>query len=113
MDSIYCVQVIKAGIFPVLVIAVLNGAVRKPRKYMVALQSVAKGGCPVCDMAFKYINQFLCAGFCAVDSGGNCIPFTLDACADIHIFIGDSPFFRFFAMSARSSGNEDFQFFPL
>ena len=43
VEPIYCVQVIKTGIFPAVVVTVFYGAVRNPRKCMITPQAIAKG----------------------------------------------------------------------
>lgn len=62
MEPIYGVQIIKTGIFCTGVIAVSDDTVCNSRKCMVAAQPVTKSKGPVCDMAFKYVQQFLRAG---------------------------------------------------
>ena len=103
VESIYCVQMVKAGSIHFPVIAVFNNAVCDPRKGMVTAQPVTKDKGSIRNMAFKNIKQFLCAGFCAVDSGRKRFPspLALDTRADTQVFAGNAPLFGFCAMSER------------
>ena len=67
---------------------------------MVTAQPVTKDESPIRDMAFKYIEQFLCTGFCAVDGGRKRSTLALDARTDTQVFAGNAPLSGFCTMSA-------------
>lgn len=90
---------IKAASFRFPVIAVLDSVVCNFRKGMVTAWPVTKDKGPIRNMAFKNIEQFLCTGVCAVDSGRKRFPLALDASTDTQVFDGNAPLFGFCTMS--------------
>lgn len=105
VETIHCVQMIKAFLIFCHLAAVFDRTVCNRGQDMITPETIAEDQCCVSDMTGKHSPKFFRIRFCPVHRSGIGISIPLNTAADTDIFAGNAAFFSLRTMFAGLSGD--------